>query len=83
MRLPSQRLIWLANPEYFIATKLEAFLGRGNEDYILSHAIEDIITVIDGRPQLRGEIEQASESVRTHICRELARHRTQRIQYSI
>ena len=75
--LPSQRLIWLANPEYFIATKLEAFLGRGNEDYILSHDIEDIITVIDGRPQFRGEIELASESVRTYICRELARHRTQ------
>ena len=75
--LPSQRLIQLANPEYFIATKLEAFLGRGNEDYILSHDIEDIITVIDGRPELPGEIEQASKTVRTYICRELARHRAQ------
>ncbi|MCK4690308.1 MAG: hypothetical protein KAT20_00755 [Desulfuromonadales bacterium] len=35
---------------HFIATKLEAFFGRGNGNYWGSHDLEDIMTVIDGRP---------------------------------
>ncbi|HEX5036743.1 MAG TPA: hypothetical protein VFX30_06260 [bacterium] len=37
---------------YFIATKLEAFDDRGNGDYQASHDMEDIIAVIDGRPEI-------------------------------
>jgi predicted nucleotidyltransferase len=33
---------------YFIATKIEAFKGRGDGDYMASSDIEDIITVLDG-----------------------------------
>ena len=35
---------------YFMATKIEAFYGRGGDDFLGSHDMEDIITVIDGRP---------------------------------
>ncbi|MCU1328259.1 MAG: hypothetical protein JWN34_3629 [Bryobacterales bacterium] len=34
---------------YFLATKIEAFLGRGKGDYLWSHDLEDLIFVIDGR----------------------------------
>ena len=33
---------------YLIATKIEAFKGRGNGSYITSHDIEDIATILDG-----------------------------------
>jgi len=40
---------------YFLATKLEAFHGRGKNDYA-SHDLEDIITIIDGRQELITEV---------------------------
>ncbi len=43
---PSIRLISAA---CFLATKLEAFAGRGRGDYLSSHDIEDVIAVVDGR----------------------------------
>jgi chloramphenicol O-acetyltransferase len=33
---------------YFCATKLEAFRGRGKGDYLASHDLEDLLTVVDG-----------------------------------
>lgn len=35
----------LLSPEYFIATKLEAYHGRGNNDPMRSHDLEDIINL--------------------------------------
>ena len=37
---------------YFIATKLEAFRGRGQGDIVASKDLEDIVSVLDGRPTL-------------------------------
>ena len=37
---------------YFCATKLEAFAGRGKHDYQQSHDLEDLMAVVDGRPEL-------------------------------
>jgi hypothetical protein len=34
----------------FVATKLEAFISRGGGDILSSHDLEDILTVVDGRP---------------------------------
>jgi predicted nucleotidyltransferase len=48
--------IRMISPPYFIATKIEAFLGRGNHDYLVSHDIEDIITLLDGRDTIVEEI---------------------------
>jgi predicted nucleotidyltransferase len=52
---------------YFCATKLEAFDGRGAGDYLASHDLEDIITVIDGRAEIIDEISSAPEDVCTYI----------------
>lgn len=40
---------------YFVATKAEAFKARGNGDFLGSKDLEDIIAVVDGRPELVGE----------------------------
>jgi hypothetical protein len=48
MTLPSGKAISVFSLWYFIATKFEAFKGRGNGSYRESHDIEDIVTVLDG-----------------------------------
>jgi predicted nucleotidyltransferase len=58
---------------YFLATKLEAFLGRGNGDYMASHDLEDIISVIDGRDMLLAEIAAAPADVRTYLSETIRR----------
>ena len=69
--LPSGRTIRLVTPALFIATKLEAYLGRGSGDFLRSRDIEDIITVFDGRPELVGEIQSSRNDVRDYIAGEI------------
>lgn len=40
----------------FVATKIQAYLGRGNNDPLGSHDIEDLLVVVDGREGLAEEI---------------------------
>jgi hypothetical protein len=46
---------------YFLATKLEAFRGRGKGDYTNSHDLEDLLTVIDGRETIVQEVADTPE----------------------
>lgn len=55
--------IRMVSAPYFLITKLEAFDGRGDGDYILSHDIEDLIAVMDGRPELTEEIRQSESAL--------------------
>jgi hypothetical protein len=55
---------------YFLATKLEAFHGRGNEDFQMSHDLEDIITILDGRPELVEEVSKSSADLRKYLSAE-------------
>ncbi|MDH5648179.1 MAG: hypothetical protein OEY67_00875 [Gammaproteobacteria bacterium] len=57
--LPSDKIILMVSAPYFLITKLEAFDGRGNGDYMASHDIEDIIAVLDGRPEIVNEVRQS------------------------
>ncbi len=54
----------------FIATKLEAYRGRGAGDLIGSRDAEDILLVIDGRPELVDEVAAADGDVRAYIAEE-------------
>jgi predicted nucleotidyltransferase len=54
---------------YFLATKLEAFHGRGNNDFG-SHDLEDIITVIDGRAELADEISLSEPGLKQYLSEE-------------
>jgi hypothetical protein len=65
--LPSGQRIRLISPPYFIVTKLDAFHGRGKGDFYSSHDLEDIITVLDGRPELLEEVRIADDGVRKYI----------------
>lgn len=58
-------------PTFFIATKLEAFHGRGGGDVVASHDLEDIIAVVDGRPEIVDEIVGATPDVRAYIAAEI------------
>ena len=61
--------IRLVTAPFFIATKLEAFRGRGKGDYTNSHDLEDLLTVVDGREAIVQEIADAME-VRAYIAEE-------------
>lgn len=61
----------LVAPPYFLATKLEAFHGRGHADVVTSSDLEDIVMVVDGRPQLLDEVARADQPVRQFIASEV------------
>ncbi len=46
--------IRLVAPVYFCASKLEAFAGRGKNDFHASRDLEDLIAVVDGRARTGG-----------------------------
>jgi len=48
---------------YFIATKLEAFKGRGNNDGRMSSDFEDIIFVLDNRKEIWEEMQNAGAAL--------------------
>jgi hypothetical protein len=56
---------------HFVATKFEAFNDRGGRDVYMSHDLEDIITVVDGRAELADELSVADTSVRTHVVQQM------------
>jgi predicted nucleotidyltransferase len=63
-------MIRLVSPEFFVATKLEAYKGRGNNDPLESRDIEDLLNIIDGRDALLEEIDQASGEIKDFIALE-------------
>lgn len=63
--------IQLISPPYFLATKLEAYKGRGNDDPIGSHDIEDILNIVDGREELIDEVRAESTEFKQYISREI------------
>jgi len=58
---------------YFCATKFEAFKGRGKNDYLSSHDLEDIIAVVDGRIELLDELRAADKGVCSYVASEVGR----------
>lgn len=65
--LPSGATISLISAPLFLATKLEAFHDRGNEDYGVSHDMEDLLTVVDGRPEIIDELAGLNDDVREYL----------------
>lgn len=72
LALPSGAAIRVLPSAHFLAAKIEAFRLRGNNDFILSSDIEDIITLIDGRPEIIAEVARAPHSAREFIEHELS-----------
>lgn len=69
--LSEDLIIRLLTPPYFVATKLEAYKGRGNDDPLGSHDLEDILNIVDGRSELFEEIKNADKDVCHYIAEEI------------
>lgn len=65
--LPGGLEIRIFTLPYFIASKLEAFKGRGREDFMGSPDMEDIVTLLDGVENVGQEIERAPASVKRYL----------------
>lgn len=71
VRIPGGAEINLITAPVFIATKLVAFHGRGDKDYLASHDLEDLIAVIDSRKELIDEVKQSAPELREYIGKEM------------
>lgn len=64
------------SPALFVATKLEAYQGRGQGDFMGSRDMEDILLLVDGRVELIDEVRAADGDIKSFIAtqfRELQR----------
>lgn len=59
--------IRLVTAPYLLATKLEAFGDRGGKDYLGSHDLDDIVTLLDGRETLLNEICNAEVELQAYL----------------
>ncbi|MEY8251757.1 MAG: hypothetical protein RPR91_05175 [Colwellia sp.] len=71
-QLTSDIKIRLLTPPYFVATKFEAYFGRGNNDPLESRDIEDILNVFSGRAELVSEIEAAPTELKQYISKSIS-----------
>lgn len=69
--LDEQTEIRLVTPVYFLATKIEAYNGRGKNDPLESRDIEDLMNLVDGRAELTQEVYQAPEKIKAYLAKEL------------
>lgn len=72
VELPSGDGVHSVSAPYFLATKLEAFDGRGKGDYLLSHDIEDLVAVIDGRTELLTELAESAHDLKDYLAERFA-----------
>lgn len=70
--LPSGRSIRAISPPYLLATKLEAWKGRGGGDHLRSHDLEDVILLVDGRSEIVEEVAAAPDDLRAFVAGEIA-----------
>ena len=66
--LNSSIIIKIISAPYFLATKLEAFKDRGKQDFLSSHDLEDMISVIDGRPEIVNDISNSPDNLKEYLA---------------
>ena len=66
-QLPSGRQILIFSTPYLLASKIEAFTGRGGGNFYFSSDIEDIVALLDGRSSLFEEVQQADDGVKAFL----------------
>lgn len=65
--LPSGLSIRTVSPPLVVATKLEAWHGRGRGDVLRSFDVHDIVALVDGRPELADEVASERDDVRDAV----------------
>jgi hypothetical protein len=73
LTLPAGDRIRLVSAPYFLATKIEAFDGRGKGDFLGSHDIEDIVAVLDGRREIVDEVKSADSYLQRYFAERFRR----------
>ena len=68
LTLPEGPSIRVISAPYFLATKMEAFRGRGKMDFQASHDLEDFVAVIEGRENIVNEIAESPRDVRDYLA---------------
>ncbi len=61
--------IRLVTAPYLLVTKIESFYGRGQGDYLASHDMEDIINLINGRPEILEDIEHSNPDLKKYVAK--------------
>jgi predicted nucleotidyltransferase len=72
-RTVGDQTVQVVSAPFFLATKLEAFDGRGRGDYRGSHDLEDIVAVVDGREEIVDEVLGCSEDLRAYLAARIGR----------
>lgn len=68
--IDEQNTVKIFAPPYFIASKLEAFKNRGNNDGRQSADFEDIVYVLENRRVIWEEMNAADEKLRSYLLME-------------
>lgn len=61
----------VVSPPLFAVMKIEAFRNRGAGDYLSSHDLEDLVLLVDGRPELTKEVAETADHLRQHLAHEI------------
>jgi hypothetical protein len=75
--LPDGTNIHLIRSAVFLATKLEAYRDRGT-DCLSSKDVEDIIALLDGRPELPRELSVMPDALRAFVAQTLSDLKSER-----
>ncbi len=66
--LPGGGTVRIFTLPYFLASKVEAFLDRGRQDFLTSPDMEDLITVLDGCETVEAELSGAPGKVKSYLA---------------
>lgn len=69
-KIDNDNIVKILSTPYFIATKLEAFKGRGGGDGRTSHDFEDIVYVLENRQSIWDELNNCSGEIRNYLIHE-------------
>ena len=61
--------IQIVTAPYFLGTKIEAFYGRGRNDYLASHDMEDIVNLVNGRAEIIEDIKNSGLDLKDFIVK--------------
>lgn len=71
--LPDLEIQVVTSP-VFLATKIAAYEGRGGDDLLGSHDIEDIVSVVAFRPEIDEEVAEEKPELRQWLSRRIGKH---------
>jgi hypothetical protein len=72
-RLSADLEVRMVTAPFFVATKLEAFKGRGKGDFFGSRDLDDLVSVVDGRATLVAEVQAEAATLSAYVRTEVSR----------